>query len=419
MRQPPVVFVPGITATTLEDYYPLDPEKVWTAVLRKDYERISLHPDDLRYEGREPARVQSGAVFTLPYQDFVEALRHELRPSNAAPTPVFAFSYDWRQDCRQSAEQLASFVDEVMARTKLLPHYKRDVPNIDLVGHSMGGLIVADYLSRFGSTGKVRRVVTIGTPFQGAVDAVSKLVTGMGRLADHVPRDREREAARTFPAIYQLLPTFDGAAVTENGTPVKLLKPSAWQPSVVKSLGRYIRLQKALVDPDKLFASYLAMARGLRDRIRSLNVNDVLGRGADDWLPIAGVGSKTLVRVELRRVGRRQRSIRFHFPQPRNEWPRTDNTGDGTVPLKGACPPFLGIERVVCISPRDFSRWEFQDRSLARLAGFHAALPTVNLVQRITLRFLRNNYGGQVWAHRPPGVDRSEWRKPSWLREPN
>ncbi|MDY6837846.1 MAG: alpha/beta fold hydrolase [Thermodesulfobacteriota bacterium] len=68
-----------------------------------------------------------------------------------------------------TADVLDYFVDEVMDRTKLLPHYKRRRFGVDLVGHSMGGLIIADYLKRYGQRKKIRRVVSIGTPFEGAI----------------------------------------------------------------------------------------------------------------------------------------------------------------------------------------------------------------------------------------------------------
>jgi hypothetical protein len=37
MSPPPVIVLPGITATQLDDYYPIEPEEVWTAVRRKDF----------------------------------------------------------------------------------------------------------------------------------------------------------------------------------------------------------------------------------------------------------------------------------------------------------------------------------------------------------------------------------------------
>ena len=54
--QRPVIVVPGITGTGLADFYPIPPQEVWSAVLRKGYERISMHPDDTRYEALEPAQ---------------------------------------------------------------------------------------------------------------------------------------------------------------------------------------------------------------------------------------------------------------------------------------------------------------------------------------------------------------------------
>ena len=50
----PTIIIPGITASHLLDAYPLPPETIWR-VLHKDYERVVLHPDDLRYEVKEPA----------------------------------------------------------------------------------------------------------------------------------------------------------------------------------------------------------------------------------------------------------------------------------------------------------------------------------------------------------------------------
>ncbi|MBV8879888.1 MAG: alpha/beta fold hydrolase, partial [Planctomycetaceae bacterium] len=251
--QPPVIVVPGITATSLEDTYPLSPDEIWSPVLNKDYDRIAMHPDDPRYEALEPSRVLPRSLFGIVYDDLVAALRHDLTSRADRPTPVYAFPYDWRQDCRRSIQQLAEFVVEVLNRCRLLPHYA-DVPptRVDLVGHSMGGLLIAGYLTLKTARTRVRRVVTLGTPFRGAVDAVSKLSTGMGTLTGDAPRDREREAARTIPAIYQLLPSYGGLP--------NLFSKKNWQPSVVGTLWKYCRLHQAKIDGDKLFGQLLKMA---------------------------------------------------------------------------------------------------------------------------------------------------------------
>ena len=418
MMQPPVIVVPGLTATNLDDFYPIPPESVWSAVLNKKYDRWALHPDNLLYEAKEPARVRAVSIFELVYEDLVEALREELQKDDEV-TPVFPFEYDWRQDCTLTADLLDRFVDEVIARTKLLPHYRDEDFRVDLVGHSMGGLIIADYLKRYGHKGKVRRVVSIGTPFQGAVDAVLKLIIGKGHLTGENPRDRERVAARTIPALYQLLPSFDGAIKPVGDAPTDLFDPKTWQDSLLKSLTRYIKQHKARIKPGALLRKYLATAKKQRQRVNAVDLNASLPEGVDGWLAIVGVGSPTQVEIENGKL--KDGSLRFKVLDDQDDWSKvkqeSTRTGDGTVPFKGALPQFMAKEKVICVCPDDFSRWEIRDRMLAKAAGFHGFLPAVNLVQRLVIRFLREDYKGHVWGWKPPTVQKGKWLPPNWLEK--
>ena len=70
----PIVVVPGIIASYLRDECQLPPELV-RGVLEKDYDRVALHPENLRYEAREPARVMPDHVFEIAYEELVEELR--------------------------------------------------------------------------------------------------------------------------------------------------------------------------------------------------------------------------------------------------------------------------------------------------------------------------------------------------------
>ena len=46
-------------------------------------------------------------------------------------------------DVAKTAEKLGTFIDEVIARTRLMRHYaKAKDLQVDLVGHSMGGLAI-------------------------------------------------------------------------------------------------------------------------------------------------------------------------------------------------------------------------------------------------------------------------------------
>jgi pimeloyl-ACP methyl ester carboxylesterase len=421
--QPPVIVLPGITGTTLHDDYPLASEAVWTLVLSRETERVSLHPDDPRYEAREPARIRPGRLLGTVYDDLVLALRHDLSPRDDRRTPVFPFPYDWRQPIEVIADQLAEFAAEVIDRTTLLRHYSgyREVsggPRVDLVGHSMGGLVIADYLARHGAE-RVRKVVTLGTPYEGSLEAVVKLVTGLGTLSERPAADREREAARSTPAIYYLLPSFAGAVRrAKPGVATDLFRVDAWQASVLESLAEYVRLhgvvagdrQLRRVRARELLGTFLRAARQHRGRVRRLDLG-ALHVASRDWLAIVGVDAET--RVAIVSEERRGR-VRFVLEedQVRNEYPDSRATGDGTVPLAGAVPRFLPEAALVALRPGDFGRFEWRDRGLLQVAGFHAALPNLNVAQRLVLRHLRPAFAGEVWARPIPGVARRAWRPP-------
>ena len=423
-QQPPVIFVPAITASHLSDFYPLPPEEVWSQVIHKQWQRTAMHPLAHRFEAKQPALVRPTSIFQLVYADMLEALRSELQEPGRL-TPVFPFAYDWRQDCWLSTGQLGAFIDEAIARTALLPHYKTEKSiQVDLVGHSMGGLLIAGYLASHPDAGKkVRRVVTMGTSFRGAVDALLKLIIGKGHLTGESPRDRERSAARTAQSLYQLLPDYDGAVQSKEEKLRHLFQPEAWQPSVVKGLAELIKevdpglADTADAEAARQFRKYLDTARAHRQAINGLNLDAILAGGARDWLGIVGIGSRTVVQVYNRMEDGKPR---FQVPDDENQWPRdisSPHTGDGTVPFLGAVPGFLPKESLVCVVPNDFSRWEFRDRILAWSEGFHSFLPAVNLVQRLVTRHLKPSYGGDTWGWPPPTIDPAAWNPPPWLKK--
>jgi pimeloyl-ACP methyl ester carboxylesterase len=80
-------------------------------------------------------------------------------------------------DIRDSAGLIARKVESIVAQTGIL--------RVDIVGHSMGGLVALDYLKRLGGRHRVRRLVLLGTPSQGTWSALLGLFTaplGMASL---------------------------------------------------------------------------------------------------------------------------------------------------------------------------------------------------------------------------------------------
>jgi pimeloyl-ACP methyl ester carboxylesterase len=425
----PTIVVPGITASCLQDEYPLPSETVWS-LLTKDYERIALHPNDLRYEVIEPARVRPGQIFEVAYHEIVAELRHNLRQREDEPVPVYPFGYDWRMPLEVVEKGLARFVDEVIARTKLLRHYAAegyaDAPKVNLIGHSMGGLIITGYLQSAGQLAPVDKVVTLATPFQGSFEAVLKIITGTANLGTAAPSSRERESARLTPSLYYLLPSFkNGLEIEAAIVPPTLFNPQVWQASVTGTIAEFIRLhglptEDEKKETDRIFNALLADAKQHRDRIDSFTLPNA-GLYPSQWLAVVGVGSQTRVRIKISdRNGVPDFDLTSQDRQ--NRWTDGDPlqqrlTGDGTVPYEGAVPKFLSEQNLVLVTPDDYGYWEIQDRVLTSTAGFHGILPNMNMLHRLISRFLadRPDNHGNTWGRRAPGVQ--EWQPPLVLSE--
>ncbi len=169
-------------------------------------ERAWLNPEEalssgdrslaLPFEGERPSKTfgplhpdgpmtKLGVLFVHQdvYLGFLEFARGAL-------PGVVAFGYDWRKDLRESARELC----ETIAR---LP-----VERVDLVAHSMGGLVALHCL-RSGAP-KVRRVVFAGTPFRGGAQIMNDFLAGTSTGRDSALLSRE--ALFSFPAAFQLLP---------------------------------------------------------------------------------------------------------------------------------------------------------------------------------------------------------------------
>lgn len=417
---PPVIVLPGVTGTYLRDEYPLPPERLW-GLLQHDYARLSLHPDDQRYEALEPARVRPDSIYEIAYKEIIEELRYNLRKREDQPVPVFPFAYDWRQPLALLEEQLEAFIEEVIARTKLLRHYAEDGyaddPKVNLVGHSMGGLIITGYLEKKGKAARVSKVVTLATPFRGSFEAILKVVTGTAALTPE-PSSREREAARLTPSLYHLLPNYAGAVdVQDPGLPKTLFDPGLWQPTVVQTIEEYIRLYAVSKQDRKqqardLFTALLKTGADHRARIEGFQLSKA-GLTPDDWLCVAGVDSVTRVKLSIKKGP----SFELGSEHRRNEWKLDGDsrlTGDGTVPLESALPPFLKPENVVCVRPDDFGYWEIQDRLVTNVAGFHAILPNMDMLHRLIVRHFTGNKDPKqnTWGWPAPGVANAAWRPP-------
>lgn len=417
----PVIFVPGIKGSTLRDEYPVNPETVWSLLhaILPDYERTTLHPYNVKYEAQEPARVMRDQLFGAFYSEIIEELRHNLTPQPDQPVPVFPFAYDWRQPLVTVQEQLRLFVEEVVERTSLLRHYNQDgyTPangKVHLVGHSMGGMIVAGFLAQAGWN-RVDRVATIASPFRGSLESVAITATGASTLTSG--GSREREAARVTPALYHLLPSFDGCVTGEADD--MLFDETQWQQSILDTLDLFIQQNQLPKNPPltakDLLSGLLAQAKAQRDAMEKLQVPDT-----NRWLCIAGLDTDTRVEMSLDTDAN---GTRFVLEDAENQFgSRTAanriRTGDGTVPYLGAQCGFIPKEQIICVTPDDYAFFEIKDKIL-NAAGLHANLPNMNLVQRLVISHLAQRKQGDLGGQPGPDVSKADWNPPipkDWLK---
>jgi hypothetical protein len=71
----------------------------------------------------------------------------------------------------------------------------------------MGGLVARWFLEKLGGRDATRMLITIGTPYQGSINALSALVNGVslgfGPFGTAID-----ELVRSFPSVFQLLPSY-------------------------------------------------------------------------------------------------------------------------------------------------------------------------------------------------------------------
>jgi pimeloyl-ACP methyl ester carboxylesterase len=203
----PVIIVPGIMGTRLFD--PVDQRRIWDPgllgpppALARLRDLTPLEPID---GGTDSLGVRHAAAL---YRNSYEALAHRLAPYN----PVYAAGYDGRQDNRTSARRIGQIVDEALGQS--------DAGQVILVAHSMGGL-VSRWFCR-SAPQRVRALILLASPTHGTPQAFRQLKIGFGTNLPHFPADPERTFEflfsslnyreritflRTFPSVYQLMPT--------------------------------------------------------------------------------------------------------------------------------------------------------------------------------------------------------------------
>ncbi|MDO5844159.1 MAG: VWA domain-containing protein, partial [Methanocorpusculum sp.] len=193
----PVIIVPGITASKL---YDTSGDLVWDGL---GFGALwSLITDDIAIE--EGLRININNYYVDQNSlstdnreygagDGFKKLVDTLSDDSLFPDErgVYFFSYDWRQSSDSISIALNSYINEILANT--------GAEQVDLVCHSMGGLVTSSYMSKHKSENKVDTIITIDTPYEGSNSMYN--IYGLN-LAKY-------NTIRNFPSVAELSPTDD------------------------------------------------------------------------------------------------------------------------------------------------------------------------------------------------------------------
>jgi len=239
VRQPPVIVIHGLMGSRLKTAD--SGKEVWVGsplkLLFSDYAETALEIDPQTLLPKSSPLVAAGLLDKVAGKNFYAGIidtlesagRYQHAESGVAQTRnsrnYYVFNYDWRQDNMQSARKLSLLIKQIQADFSD-PNLK-----VDLVAHSMGGLIARYYL-RYGEydtlndndfeinlngAESVRRVILLGTPNLGSVSSLHAFIKGFKLGTGSVPP----ETLATMPSAYQLFPhALNDWLITTEGKPL-------------------------------------------------------------------------------------------------------------------------------------------------------------------------------------------------------
>jgi pimeloyl-ACP methyl ester carboxylesterase len=224
----PLIFVPGIRTSrlairkengSLEHFWPLMPHEF---LIRAKLDRVFQYlgtkvRDKVDEDDNDDVKVVATSLIPFAYDGLIKSiLTWGYKPN----TDFWIFPYDWRQSNRISGHLLARFIEE---KTEV----KYD-DGVDIIGHSMGGIIAR---AAYRNGAPIRRVAYIACPHLGSplayfilhpqIDSTRFIGSAyhnypLGAHWQHnnanniEPRNtlyhRRKELFVKFPSMYELLP---------------------------------------------------------------------------------------------------------------------------------------------------------------------------------------------------------------------
>ena len=113
MSSDAVVFIPGIKGTKLVETNRTPFDTIWSGI-QSNFETIqhlelTQGRSGVYYDERVRTIIDAGEIEELAYAEFLNDLDTD--------KPIFIFNYDWRYSAEENGEQLAEFIDYLIAKS--------------------------------------------------------------------------------------------------------------------------------------------------------------------------------------------------------------------------------------------------------------------------------------------------------------
>lgn len=222
----PIVIIPGIMGSILNQSS--DSTEIWPDAQQMLDESISSSPPDDSYlnilgldsDGEQssaelyPSDIIRVATATFPivglqelpvYQPLIQQLTND---NYVEGTNLFVAPYDWRFSEASSASAIASVIQDAIEAS---PDGK-----IDIIAHSMGGMVIKAYLQNATDTSFIDKLILAGVPQLGAPQAFQVLNYGddgvdlplFGTDVWELLNPAEIQSiSQNMPSVYDLLPS--------------------------------------------------------------------------------------------------------------------------------------------------------------------------------------------------------------------
>jgi pimeloyl-ACP methyl ester carboxylesterase len=246
----------------------------------------------------------------------------------------FDFPYDWRRDNRVAGRHLAERAPQWLKAWR--DESGADDAKLVLVGHSMGGLVARAYLELFDGWKDTRALITFGTPYRGAMNALDFLNHGLSKGVGPLKLDLT-PFLRSLTSVYQLLPIYESVDPGDS------------------TLRRITELDPLPVGVDRERA--VAALEFHRSIERAVDANGGLGRY--DIHPVVGIFQPT----------RTSALLRDGVVETQMTYLGEDEGGDGTVPRASATPIELGDQPVGSFATESHASLQNVDSVLTQVMG--------------------------------------------------